>query len=496
MEEKNKKRNLWFYPLGTVGRDMIYVLFTNFVYLYVLYTRDLTNAQLAAITGIMVAARVFDAINDPLMGNIIERTRSKFGKFKPWLVIGLLSTCAVVYVTFNNTLQGWPFIWLFGVVYFMYSITYTMNDIAFWGMIPALSKDNNSRNQFTSRATLFAGIGNVAASVAIPLFTTGAYALGGNAQTAYGRIALIICILAPAFSLFTIFGVKENRDDMAKPAAKISFKKIVKTIGGNKQLLIMCVCFLIQQVGNNIAVGGVGANYIYFEFGYEGGLYSTFTTVGMAVTAVLMVLYPVISRKIHRKSLLKIMMVVATLGYIVQFVSGMVMPTGTTVKFWVFTIGFMLANFGQYGMYLVMMISIINTVEYNELQFGTRDEGIITSMRPFLTKLASSLVVVITTVTYVICRVTDYTNDIQDLEQKSNSGLITAEEKDVLIDQVISSVGHTQNMGLLICLTVIPCVLMLVGWFIYNKFYKLDEDEYERICNELEKRKEQDAQKV
>lgn len=68
--DRNKKRNLMLYPLGTVGRDMIYVLFANFVYLYVLYTRDLTNAQLAAITGIMVAARIFDAINDPLMGNI------------------------------------------------------------------------------------------------------------------------------------------------------------------------------------------------------------------------------------------------------------------------------------------------------------------------------------------------------------------------------------------------------------------------------------------
>lgn len=493
IEVKNKKKNLWFYPLGTVGRDMIYVLFTNFVYLYVLYTRDLTNAQLVAITGIMVAARVFDAINDPLMGNIIERTRSKFGKFKPWLVIGLISTCVVVYVTFNTTLQGWSFIWVFGIVYFLYSITYTMNDIAYWGMIPALSKDNNSRNQFTSRATLFAGIGNTAASVAIPLFTTGAYALGGNAQTAYGRIALIICILAPAFSLFTIFGVKENRDDMAKPATRVSLKKIVKTIGGNKQLLVMCVCFLIQEIGNNIAVGGVGANYIYFEFGYEGGLYSTFTTIGMAVTAILMIFYPMISRKINRKPLLKIMMVVAVIGYIIQFASGLLMPTGDTIKFWVFTVGFMLANFGQYGLYLVMMISIINTVEYNELISGTRDEGIITSMRPFLTKLATSLVVVITTVTYIICRVTDYTNEIQDLEQLANAGAISAEEKSAQISQVIASVGHTQNVGLLIALTLIPCVFMIVSWFIYHKFYKLDEDEYKRICDELELKKTKDV---
>ena len=110
-------------------------------------------------------------------------------------------------------------------------------------------------------------------------------------------------------------------------------------------------------------------------------------------------------------------------------------------------------------------------------------------MRPFLTKLATSLVVVITTVTYIVCRVTDYTNAIQDLEQKANEGLITADEKAIFIDEVISSVGHTQSVGLLIALTLIPCVLMLVSWFIYHKFYKLDEDEYERICDELEKRR-------
>ena len=489
--DKNKKRNLMLYPLGTVGRDMIYVLFANFVYLYVLYTRDLTNAQLAAITGIMVAARIFDAINDPLMGNIIERTRGRFGKFKPWLLIGVLSTSAVVFVIYNNTIQGWPFIWVFGITYFLYSITYTMSDISYWGMIPALSKDNNSRNQFTSRATLFAGMGNVAASVAIPLFTTGAYALGGNAQTAYGRIALIICILAPAFALFTLFGVKENRDDMSKPATRISFKKIGKTIIGNKQLLVMCICFLIQQVGNNIAVGGVGANYIYFEFGYEGGLYSTFTTVGMAVTGLLMLLYPVISRKINRKPLLKIMVVVAIVGYIIQLAGGLLMPTGDSIKFWVITVGYMLSNFGQYGFYLVMMISIINTVEYNELQYGTRDEGIITSMRPFLTKLATSLVVVITTVTYLICRLTDYTNQIQEIERLANAGAISAEDKAIEIDQVINSVGRAQSVGLLICLTVIPCLCLLISWIIYNKFYKLDEDEYKRICDELEARRDQ-----
>ncbi|MDO5002552.1 MAG: MFS transporter, partial [Eubacteriales bacterium] len=90
---QTQKKNLIMFPLGTVGRDMMYQLFTNFILTYVLFTRSLTAAQLMAITGIMVGARVFDALNDPIMGNIIERTRGKYGKFKPWLVIGILSTC-------------------------------------------------------------------------------------------------------------------------------------------------------------------------------------------------------------------------------------------------------------------------------------------------------------------------------------------------------------------------------------------------------------------
>ena len=124
---KTRKRNLIMFPLGTVGRDMMYNLFINFLMVYILFTRSLTVAQLSAITAIMIAARIFDAVNDPIMGNIIERTRTRWGKFKPWLVIGILSTSVVIYLTFNTDLQGWSFVWFFGVMYFMYSITYTMH---------------------------------------------------------------------------------------------------------------------------------------------------------------------------------------------------------------------------------------------------------------------------------------------------------------------------------------------------------------------------------
>src|SRR5574344_1781252 len=104
------KQNLHMFPPGTIGRDMVYNLVSNFLLTYVLFTRQLTNAQLAAITGIMVGARIFDAANDPIMGNIVERTRSRWGKFKPWQMIGILTTSFVVSYIFNTRLTGWAFI--------------------------------------------------------------------------------------------------------------------------------------------------------------------------------------------------------------------------------------------------------------------------------------------------------------------------------------------------------------------------------------------------
>ena len=483
---KLRKKNLIMFPLGTVGRDMVYYLFTSCIMTFVLFTRSLTNSQFAAITAIVVAARIFDALNDPIMGNIIERTRTRWGKFKPWLVIGILSTSVVVYLAFNTDLQGWSFVWFFGIIYFMYSITYTMHDISYWGMVPALSSDANARNQFTARATLFAGIGGTVASVLIPMFTVGDMAIGGSTTTAYGIIALIVCILAPLFLCFTIFGVREKREYTDAPP--VSFKKIWKTITGNDQLLWISLIFLLQQIGNGFIVSGIGSTYIYFDFGYEGGLFSLFSIVGMSVTAFLMIFYPAISRKIKRKKLMGILAAISLVGYAVMLAAGLFLPSDMT-KFWMVVVGYMLSNFGQYGYYLIMMISIINTVEYNEYRTGERDEAIIASLRPFLTKLASALIVLITNASYIIFGVTGYTNRISDFENQCARKLITESEKISSISGVISGIEPGKTLALLLCMVVIPCALMLVSYVLYKKHYKLDEDEYARICSELEARK-------
>ena len=489
MDQKTVKRNRIMFPLGTVGRDMMYQMFTNFLYTFVLFTKQLNAAQLSAIAAIMVAARIFDALNDPLMGNIIDRTRSKWGKFKPWLVVGILSTSLVIYAAFNVKLQGWPFVIFFGVVYFLYSITYTMHDISYWGMIPSLSTDASERNLITSRTNLFAGIGGTLATVLIPMLTVGAMTIGGSTVTAYGVVALVVAILGPLFLCFTIFGVRENRDYEKEPAPRISFKKIIQTIMGNDQLRWIVPIFLLQQIGNGIVLGGIGSTYIYFQFGYAGGLYGTFSIIGMMATAVLMVLYPMISAKMQRKEMMKKMLIASIAGYALMLVGGLALAGMGTIAFWVITVGYMIANLGQYGFYLIMMISILNTVEYNEYTTGSRDDAIIASVRPFVTKLGSALIVVITTVSYLIFNVTGITNQISALEQQAQIGEITEEVKLAQIESVLGTVTNTQTVGLLLVMVLLSFCFMLATHVLYMKHYKLDEPEYERICKELEARK-------
>lgn len=491
-DSKTTKKNLLMFPIGTIGRDIMYNLVTSYLLAFVLFTRNLDTAQLSAITAIMVAARVFDALNDPIMGNIIERTRTKWGKFKPWLAIGILSTSLVIYAMFNTKLQGWAFVRFFGLMYFAYSITYTMHDISYWGMVPALSSDADTRNKFTSRATLFAGIGGMLAASLIPMFTAGESAIGGNAVTAYGIVALGAAILGPLFLAFTIFGVKEERNANDEPAPPISFKKIFSTITGNRQLVWIAVIFLLQQIGNGIVLSGIGQTYIYVEFGYKGVFFTMFQMLGMLVTGFLMIFYPAISKKFGRKKLMSYLMAIGFAGYVFMLAAGF-LPLPSAIKFGVLTFGYMLANFGQYGFYLIMMISIMNTVEYNEYEHGVRDEAIIGSLRPFLTKMASALTVAVANLTYIIFGILKYTNGISQYEQAANAGDLSAEAKADAITELLSGVQNGQSLGLLIVMTVVPLALMYASYVLYQKKYILDEAEYDRICTELDARKKEHA---
>lgn len=185
---------------------------------------------------------------------------------------------------------------------------------------------------------------------------------------------------------------------------------------------------------------------------------------------------------------MKRMLWISAAGYALTILSGFLIGNATA-RFWAITFFNMFANFGQYSFYLIMMISIINTVEYNEYLHGVRDEAIITSLRPFLTKLGSALVVAVTSLSYLVCRVTACTNQISQLENAAALGAISEAQKLSSIESVLSTVQPWQTRGLFLSFTIVPFVLMLISYLIYRNHYTLDEDRYEDICRELARRK-------
>ena len=215
-----------------------------------------------------------------------------------------------------------------------------------------------------------------------------------------------------------------------------------------------------------------------------------FQMLGMMVTAFLMIFYPAISKKFGRKKLMTYLMIIGAIGYLFMLFAG-VLPLPSGIQFSFLTFGYMLANFGQYGFYLIMMISIMNTVEYNEYEHGVRDEAIIGSLRPFLTKLASALTVAVANLAYIMFGILKYTNGISQYEQAANAGEMTADAKADAITQLLSGVQNGQSFGLLCVMTILPLILMYLSYVLYQKKYILDETEYERICTELESRKKE-----
>ena len=147
------------------------------------------------------------------------------------------------------------------------------------------------------------------------------------------------------------------------------------------------------------------------------------------------------------------------------------------------------AFLGQTLVYLIMIIGIANTVEYNEWKTGRREEGIVFSVRPFITKLGTALVQLLVLVIYLAVGVRAVTNQISDLENAASQGLITIAEKTERIGAVLASVPSGKSAALLVCMTVIPAALLLAAYFIYRVKYTITEESYEAMVRDIEARR-------
>lgn len=507
-EKKIFRRNLFTFSIGTVGRDFLYNFFNGYLLSFILLTKNLTTAQFGSITFIIVAARIFDAFNDPIMGGIVENTRTKFGKYKPWQLIGAVLTGVVIIALFNIPLYGWSFIALLAICYFMFSVTFTMNDISYWGMMPTLTSRPDERNQLTSVAQIFVSIGVGVSGFMIPVLTTGSLgtAVFGSVSRAFGVLSIVAAVIMVGFQLVTIFGVKEPQ--MSTPFVKterLKFKDIIKVIGKNDQLLWASLFLLLSNVGTNVVTGGLSTMYIYFDFGYDGLLTVLFFVLCGAMSVLFTLLYPALSKKWGRAKVLYGSTILVIAGYLCLLLVGLFANRGKTividlfgfhVEFPLKFIFFSIANVttGAGGAYIIQTVNMANSVEYNQLKTGRRDESLIFSLRPLTNKLGSAICQGLVSLVYIIAGVLVYTNKISEIENAYSAADLTAEqgaEKLSKISEVLNSVPDRNKHVLLICMCAIPIVLLSVMLVLYKRFFKLDEKRMEEINTILKQRAEE-----
>ncbi|MEG1651043.1 MAG: MFS transporter, partial [Oscillospiraceae bacterium] len=154
------KRNRITFGLGTIGRDMLYTIVSMYLMFYLTEVLKLPNGTLWWITAIILLCRVFDAFNDPVMGAIVDNTRTRFGKFKPWVAFGALTSgiCTVLLFT-DFGLQNSKFIAAFGIIYLFWGMCFTTNDISYWSMMPSLSTSQKDREKIGAFARICANLG-------------------------------------------------------------------------------------------------------------------------------------------------------------------------------------------------------------------------------------------------------------------------------------------------------------------------------------------------
>lgn len=488
-------KNMLMFSLGTIGRDFLYFLFNSFLMTFILFTKTIDNKMLMVVGAIIAVARIFDAMNDPIMGGIVENTRTKWGKYKPWQLLGAVLTGAVIISVFCVKLDGWSYIGFLAFAYLMFSITFTMNDISYWGMLPSLTSDEHERNKLTSCAQLLASAGVGLASLLIPLFTTGSLAKWG-APTGYKVIGIISAVLMVLFQLFTILGVKEKPLPPIKPdkSDRLTLKKMFQTIAKNDQLLWCALIMLIFSIGTGVVGGGLLTMYVYFEFGYEGG-YTLLIGLGYGIISTLFTAtYPWLSKKFGRNKILYSAGIATIFGFALMLIFALAIPTGAPkssewfAKFILIAVAYTFIGYGA-GFYMIMVINMANTVEYNEWKYGQRNESLIFSLRPFTAKLSSALTQVLVIVVYAVASITTYTNAISNIEKEASRNLITNKVKMEKITGIINKVSLQDRQILVSCMCIIPIVFMIVALILYKKKCTLSETRLAEMVRETEARK-------
>ncbi|WP_258185479.1 glycoside-pentoside-hexuronide (GPH):cation symporter [Bifidobacterium sp. UTCIF-39] len=385
------------YAFGNLGQSGFYNALSTYFVVYVTSSlfanvdETVASRLIGVITGLIVVIRIAEIFIDPLLGNLIDNTTTRMGRFRPWQLIGGTVSAILLFMVYTglfglvNVNQTW-FIVLFVIVFIVLDVFYSLRDISYWGMIPAISEDSHERSVYTALGSFGGSIGyNGLTIIVIPVVSyfsflfTGSYAESQSGWTAFGIIVALLGIIT-AWSV--AFGTKERESALRSKAQKNGNPlQAFAALAKNDQLLWVALSYLFYAVANT-ATTGVLFYLFKFVLGQPeafsiAGVIPVFTGLGASA------LYPIINRYVPRRYLFLGGMVFMVIAYLIFIFASSSLP--------LVVVGLLFFYLPATFIQMTAILSLTDSVEYGQLKTGRRNEAVTLSVRPMLDKIAGAL---------------------------------------------------------------------------------------------------------
>ena len=443
------------FGIGAVGKDMVYALSASYV---MYYYQDVLGLSATFVGLILMIARIFDAVNDPFMGVLVAKTRTRWGRFRPWLFSGTVLNAVVLYALFAAPkVEGTALMVYFTIAYILWGVTYTMMDIPYWSMIPAVTRTPAERESLSVVGRTCAGVG----SAIVTMFTmllVGFFG-GSSERQGFKTVALLVSVCFVAAEVLCCLLFKEKSKAESKVA---SIKEMFTALFRNDQAMVVVASIVLINCALYLT-----ANFIIYFFKYDFGgqgwktSYTLFSTVGGAMQILgMMVLYPLLRRKLSNTQVFSVSLAAALAGYGVLLMLCL-LGLGGNLALLCIPGGLVFACNGMLTVLTTLFLS--GTVDYGELQTGRREESVIFSMQTFVVKAASGVSVFLTGIGLDLIGLVGNTEE---------TGPVAAQSARTLL-------------GLRLMMTVLPIALLSGAMLLFSRKFKLTDARMAQIAEEL-----------
>lgn len=462
----NKKlsvRERLAYSFGAFGNDAFYGLMSGWLVVFITsHLFDTGNKALDAkmvsiVTLIMMVIRIIELFIDPFIGNAIDRTKTKWGHFRPWIVAGG-SISAVFLLILFSTMGGLyknspiGYIIVFAILYIVMQLFYAFKDTGFWSMMPSLSTDSREREKVASWArvgsTIGGGLIGILVMPAVVFFSTTKTTSGD--PHGWFMFAMIVCVIAFVSAWAVGLNNREVDSEIRKNTEDTTLKGVFKILAGNDQLMWTALTYLTYGIANNI----VCSLEIYY-FTYIVGAPSAFSimsTINVIIGVICASIFAPISKKFSRKVLYSISLFVMLIGIGLFVIAGKsaAMAIAACVVF----------GFPNQLIFLVILMTITDSVEYGQLKLGHRDESLTLSVRPLIDKFGGAI----------------------------SNGVVgqVAVIAGMTAGATASSITPAGEMKFKIAMLLVPAILLAISIFIYCKKVILTDKKHAEIVEKLE----------